>query len=73
MTGNRQKGFEVGPNQVLYTSRSKDGMWSAWVEDEAPVSPCDQTLKVFEGGSADQAQIKAIRWRKNQDPSPAPR
>jgi hypothetical protein len=67
MSGSPRRGFEVGPNEVLYTARGKDGLWSAWVEDRQPVSACDQTIKVFDGGSAFQAQIKAIRWRKCLD------
>lgn len=68
----RQKGFDLSPNQGLYTSREQDGLWSAWVEDDAPPSPCDQTLKLFVGSSAFQAQIKAIRSMRCKDEKEAP-
>ena len=72
MTGQRRKGFEVAPNQALYTTRSQDGQWSAWLEDEAPSSPCGETIKVFVGDSAFQAQVKAIRWLRQNESSPNP-
>ena len=64
MADKKRKGFDLAPNAALFTSLEKDGVWSAWVEDDAPSNPCGETIKVFEGGSAYQAQIKAIRWRK---------
>jgi hypothetical protein len=78
----RQKGFDLSPRDLehcdlqgplgLYTSREQNGLWSAWVENDAPPSPCDQTLKLFVGSSAFQAQIKAIRWmRGEQEGCPA--
>lgn len=65
--GQRRKGFEVAPNQALYTTRDQDGQWSAWLEDDAPSSPADETVKLFIGDSAFQAQIKAIRWLRKSD------
>jgi hypothetical protein len=73
MIGDRRKGFEVAPNQALTITRAKDGRWSAWLEDEQqPASPCDETVKVFVGDSAFQAQIKAIRWLRQSQPQDGP-
>lgn len=63
----RRKGFDIAPNAAVYTAVEKDGVWSAWIEDDLPSNPCGETIKVFEGGSAYQAQIKAIRWMKQRE------
>ena len=72
MTGKKRKGFDLTPDAALYTAVERDGVWSAWVEDDAPSDPCGETIKVFEAGSAYQAQIKAIRWRKERETNVPP-
>jgi hypothetical protein len=67
LMGQRRKGFEVAPNQALFTNRAQDGQWSAWLEDDEPSSPCNETVKLFVGDSAFQAQIKAIRWLRQSE------
>jgi hypothetical protein len=63
--GAKQRGFQIAPQVYLYTARGLDGQWSAWAE---LVGQAESGSKLFQGASAYQAQLNALRYIKGKSP-----
>lgn len=59
----RKKGLRLTSEAGLKTSRTPDGQWVAWIEqDGSPVTCESGKPRLFEGSTRYQAQCSAFRW-----------
>lgn len=58
-----KKGLNLTPKAGLKASRSLDGRWIAWIEqDGLPLTEESGRTRTFEGSSCYQAQCRAYQW-----------
>lgn len=63
MTLLRKRGLRVTPDTGMKASRTIDGHWVAWIEqDGTPVTGESGQPRLFEGSSRYQAQCRAYQW-----------